>query len=132
LVKIDVLWELVKWLALVHPVERGASLPDKFIAVLPFTSLVGYVMLAICFTASSSLMLARRYINRLNEFLQHPIFLQDEKLAGIVRREAEVELGRLDPQSTNASLMGYIQVEEHLKSSFYLLTSGADAQITTG
>ncbi len=74
-------------------------------------------MLAICFTASSSLLLTLRYIKRLNELLPHPLFLQGERLAQVVRREAEVELGRLDPRSTdventNASWMGYIQLRE--------------------
>jgi len=119
LIRIPVLWELVKWLALIHAPEGGNSLPEKFLTVLPFVSVVGYVSFAISFTASSSLMLARRYINRLNEFLPYPVFLQGEKLARIVRREAEVELGRLDPEElrqqdpsrANISMMGYMQLE---------------------
>jgi hypothetical protein len=117
LIKVEPLWELVKWLALVRGPDTGDSLPEKFLAVLPFVSMIGYVMFALSFTASSSLMLVRVYINRLNELLPPPIFLQDQKLAMVVRKEAEIELGRLDPEelrqdnptSANVSSMGYMQ-----------------------
>jgi len=117
LIRIGDLWELVKWLALISAPDMGDGLPKKVVAVLPFVSLIGCVVLAICFTASSSLLLTLRYIKRLNELLPHPLFLQGERLAQVVRREAEVELGRLDPRSTdventNASWMGYIQLRE--------------------
>jgi len=132
LIKVEDLWELVKWLALTRAPDVGDSLPERVLAVLPFVSFVGYVLLAISLTASSSLMLARRYVNRLNEFLPHPIFLQGEKLARIVRREAEVELGRLAPEDTNESWMGYVQLEEQIKCPFPLLPPGAGAPVAAG
>jgi hypothetical protein len=125
LIQIEPLWELVKWLALVHAAETGDSLPEKFLAVLPLVSMIGYIFLTISFTAASSLMLARVYINQLNKLLPHPIFLQDQKLTMVIRKEAEIELGRLDPNELragnsnlgippnptigNVSIMGYMQ-----------------------
>lgn len=117
LMSVEALWELVRWLALSKVPETGGNIIEKFLAVLPVTSLMGYVLLAISFTGASSLMLAWRYMNRLNEFLPLPIFLQDDKLARVVRREAETELGRLDPlvlnpDGSNDAWMGYLQLEE--------------------
>jgi hypothetical protein len=94
LIKIDVFWELVKWLALTKAQETGDSLPEKFLAVMPFTSIVGYVMLTISFTASSSLMLARRYINQLDRTVPGPIFLQENLLIKVVQRKAESAVRR--------------------------------------
>ncbi|HHS98248.1 MAG TPA: hypothetical protein ENK08_10215 [Chloroflexi bacterium] len=50
----------------------------------------------ISFTYSSSLLLALRYANRLNEALPQPIFLDENRLACIVRRAAEQVLNRRD------------------------------------
>lgn len=139
-IKVDDLWELVKWLVLIEAPETGESLRERTLAVLPFVSIVGYVLLAISFTASSSMMLARRYIKRLNQFLPHPIFLQGEKLVQVARREAEVELGRLDPEklrqtypeSANINLMGYMQLEEKADLQLLRLPPSVDMSTTIG
>ncbi len=99
LVKIDVFWELVKWLALTEAQDTGNSLPEKFLAVLPFVSMIGYIALATSFTASSSLMLARCYINRLDEIVPGPIFLQEHLLVKVVQREAERAVRRPETPS---------------------------------
>jgi len=132
LVRIETLWEFTKWLALVYAPEPGDNLPDRVLAVLPFVSMVGYVLLAIGFTASSSLILAQNYINRLNCFLPHPVFLQDEKLTQIVRREAEVELGRLDPVSTNVNVTTYVQVQGQIALHQLLLPPNVNMPIAAG
>jgi hypothetical protein len=134
LVKVDILWELVAWLALIEAPEAGGTFPEKLQAVMPFTSLIAYLALATSFTASSALMLAWQYMNQLNEFLPLPIFLQDEELTQIIRREAEVELGRLDPEelrerypeSANISLMGYLQFEEQADLQLLQLPASVD------
>jgi len=138
LIKNDVLWELVKWLALIRAPDVRDGLPEKILAVLPFVSLVGYVMLTVSFTASSSLMLAQVYINRLNGFLPHPIFLQDQKLAMVVRKEAEIELGRRDPEAfrqdnpefENIDMMAYMQqLSEQADPQDLLLPANIDRRV---
>jgi hypothetical protein len=144
LVQSDVLWKLSEWLFLedseegVPPPPPEESKPsqigfrERVKRALPLILLGGYIGLSLALVYSSSMMLARCYINRLNEFLPQPIFLQDENLARIVRREAEVELGRLAPESTNESWMGYVQVGEQLKTPFPLLPPGAGAPVAAG
>jgi hypothetical protein len=131
LIKSDMLWDLARWF-LLDPAyleliqqqeatsdappegeepEGAGSLLQRIRQVLPLVLMGGYVVLMISFTYSSSLLLALVYANKLNAALPQPIFLQDEKLAQIVRRDAEVKLGR-DPR--NAGLMnviGYIKIE---------------------
>lgn len=112
------LWGLIRWFAYDSPPEIGESLPQKVLAVLPFISLVGYCVLTISFSTSSALMLARRYTKDLRNIVPQPIFLDNEALASVVRREAETELGRLSPESLypeglNHSAMGYLQDQTH-------------------
>lgn len=94
LIKIDVFWEFVKWLVLTEAVETGETLPEKVLAVMPVTSMTAYVALAVTFTASSSLMLARGYIQRLNKVVPDPIYLQEGLLTKITQVEAERTLQR--------------------------------------
>jgi hypothetical protein len=93
------LWGLVRWFAYDSPPEIGESLPQKVLAVLPFISLVGYCVLTISFSTSSALMLARHYTKDLRNIVPQPIFLDNEALASVVRREAETELGRGNPET---------------------------------
>ncbi|MCK4472005.1 MAG: hypothetical protein KAW49_09495, partial [Anaerolineae bacterium] len=135
LVQSDVLWKLADWLLFEHekeelpPPEEGKAeeeekveedFKNRVIRALPLILMGGYVGLFLSLAYSSSMMLARRYAKRMNQVLPHPIFLQDEKLAQIVRREAEVELGRLDPESTNVSLMRYVQFKGQVDPQFLL------------
>ncbi len=155
LIQSETLWELVGWLVLEPrpgdsgveetPAQQeetsseGAPLPqekpdiqERFGRAFPLMCLSGYVTL-VAFAYSSSLMLARVYARRLNERLPHPIFLQDEKLAQIVRREAEVELGRLDPKSTNViSLMGYLQFEGQTDPQILHLSPSVELSTAVG
>jgi hypothetical protein len=73
----------------------------------------------------------RTYAKRLNKAVPHPIFLQGDLLAEVVRREAEVELGRLDPsegapEGANISGMGYLQCEERTNPQLLRLPPSVD------
>jgi hypothetical protein len=126
LIQVDILWEMVKWFALIDAPDAGDSLPQKMLAVTPFSTLVSYVALAISFTASSSLMLARRYINQLNEKIPPPIFLQPRRLARVVRREAEDQLGRVEPEQSNLNMMGCAHVEDYVNLQNLRLPASVD------
>jgi hypothetical protein len=136
----DVLWSLSKWL-LLEPEEPPPSKEEvekdfkrRVKNTLPLICMSVYVGFSLLITYSSSMTLAQRYAKRMNQVLPHPIFLQDEKLAQIVRKEAEVELGRLDPErlrqkypdSANISLMGYMQFEEQADLQLLRLTPSVD------
>jgi len=140
LVKFEDLWKLANWLLFEReeeeapeereagetPVDESAdekeSPPVDDIRVrvkrtIPLVSLIWYVGVCLALTYSSSLALAGEYAERMNQELPHPIFWQDEKLAMVVRREAEIELGRRDPEVfrqdnpefENVSMMAYAQ-----------------------
>jgi len=87
------------------------SLRVRVRRAVPLIFLGGYVSLSPALVYLSSMLLAQGYIRRMNQELPQPIFLQDENLARIVRREAEVELGRLAPESANVSRTSYVRVE---------------------
>lgn len=89
LIKVDVIWKIIKTFVLSEPPKAEENFMQKLLAVMPFISLLGYVVLSISLTTSSSLMLARRYMNQLDEFLPRPIFLQGHLLREVVQREAE-------------------------------------------
>jgi len=61
---------------------------EKVKRAFPLICLSGYVTLA-AFAYSSSLMLAQEYARQLDEFLPLPIFLREDLLTNVVRREAE-------------------------------------------
>lgn len=125
----DLLWKLARWLLLdpayLEEIERQEAVSDMILEgeqpeeteglrkrlrqVFPFTLMGMYVAFMLSFTYSSSLMLALVYAQEMNKALPQPIFLQDCLLASIVRREAELLLGRLSPEETNVSLMRYVQ-----------------------
>jgi len=153
LVKSDMLWDLVRWFLLdpvyvelvsqqeaaVDPTPEGEGAGDadsfrqRVRQVLPLVLMGGYVVLMISFTYSSSLLLALAYAGKLNAKLPQPIFLQDEKLARIVRREAEIELGRLAPSNvTGFDLMGYIQFGEETGPDILRLAPTVDVSRVMG
>jgi hypothetical protein len=101
LISFEDLWRIVSTFTMKGRPELGEGIRQRFITVFPFISLIGYLFVTLSFAASSTLMLVRVYINRLKTFLPPPIFLQDELLARVVRREAETELGRQNPESLN-------------------------------
>ncbi|MDY6876959.1 MAG: hypothetical protein SWK90_12260 [Chloroflexota bacterium] len=138
LVQSATLWDLSEWLLLEHedpppPVEDEVDFKSKVIRAWPLICMGGYTGFFLSLAYSSSMMLARRYVRRINQVLPHPIFLQDEKLAHIVRKEAEVELGRIDPKNPNVvNYLGYVKYEEetdprilHLAPNVDVLTTAA-------
>ena len=64
--------------------------PEKVRRAWPLISVIGYVVLSPALVYSSSMLLALEYTHRMNQKLPLPLFLQDEKLARVVRREAEI------------------------------------------
>lgn len=60
----------------------------------PFLTALMYFGFMLSFTYSSSLLIAIRYARRMDERLPLPIFLDDERLASIVRRAALRQLDR--------------------------------------
>jgi len=101
--------------------------PEKVERAWPLIFLSGYVGLSPALVYSSSMLLAQEYTKRMNRKLPLPIFLQDEKLAQIVRKEAEVELGRIDPKSPNMlDLTGYVEFEEETDPRILRLAPGVD------
>jgi hypothetical protein len=125
LVQSNMVWGLSKWVFFEDRDEPEAK-PEKEQAegeepdpldelkgrikrASPLVSLSTYVGLSLGLVYYFSMRAARQYAGYMNQHLPPPIFLQGEKLAQVVRQEAEVELGRLIPGSTNISLMGYLQ-----------------------
>jgi len=73
------------------------------------------------------MLLALEYTHRMNQKLPLPLFLQDEKLAQVVRREAETELGRIDPKSPNVlDYMGYVKYEQEADPQILRLAPNVD------
>jgi len=137
LVQSDSLWALADWLLLEHEGEEIEPIPSEFrsrvVRALPLIFMSGYISFFPSLIYSSSMMLARQYAERMNRVVPYPIFLQDEKLAQVVRREAEVELGRLDPKSTNViSLMGYVQLEGQPGPQILRLSPSVDLSTVVG
>jgi hypothetical protein len=132
LLQSDMVWGAMEWLVL-EPTEPAVDeqtaeqaepgLKEKVERAIPLMCLSGYVFAMASSAYASSLMLGQEYAQRLNESLPYPIFLQDEKLAQIVRREAEIELGR-DPRGTEdlMNVMGYIKFEGQPSSKLLKLT----------
>jgi len=95
IVKITLLWDLMEWLVLEPPSEdaplpqEDLSLREKVTLAFPLMCLIGYTMVLIALAYSSSLMLSREYARRLNERPPQPIFLGEDLLTKVVRREAE-------------------------------------------
>ncbi|MGD1991608.1 MAG: hypothetical protein PVI59_00295 [Anaerolineae bacterium] len=118
LISFEGLWKIVSTFTMKGAPELGEGIRQRVITVLPFISLIGYLFLTLSFAASSTLLLVRHYINRLKNFLPPPIFLQHELLTRVVRREAEIELGRqnperLNPEGLNRSTMAYLEDQTH-------------------
>ena len=105
----DLSWKLARWWLLdpayLEQVERQEATSDttpegeqpkeadglceRFRQVLPFTLMGMYVAFMISFAYSASLLLALVCAQEMNKTLPHPIFLQEDLLVKIVRREAE-------------------------------------------
>jgi len=105
----DFAWKLAEWFLLdpeyLAQVERQEATSDttpegeqpeeteglrkRLRQVLPFTLMGMYVAFMISFAYSASLLLALVYAQEMNKTLPHPIFLQEDLLVKIVRREAE-------------------------------------------
>jgi len=141
LIRSGILWKLTQRL-LLEEVEEEAVTPapgeeeepapptDSFWVrarqVFPLFLMFGYGAVFLALTYSSSMALALHYVGRMNQALPHPIFLQDKKLACVVRREAEVELGRVEPECTNVSNAIYAQMEGQVASHQLRLPPSVD------
>lgn len=68
--------------------EEEVSLRQRLSRALPLISLAAYALFFVAFVYSSSLTLAREYAQRLNEELPLPIFLRENLMTEIVKREA--------------------------------------------
>ncbi len=138
LVKFEDLWQLASWLILDKPVPtptpeatappatEGEATPtpvptkrpsptiqERVKRTVPLNLLIGYGVFSLALTYFSAMALVQGYTKRLSQALPHPIFLQDDKLAQVVRKEAEVELGRIDPKNPNIiDYSGYVKYEE--------------------
>jgi len=98
---------------------------------VPLIFLGGYVSLSPALVYFSSMLLAQGYIKRMNQELPQPIFLQDEKLAQIVRKEAEIALGRIDPKNPNViNYLGYVKYEE--ETDPHILRLAPNVEVLTG
>lgn len=71
------------------------GLRAQLLEAQPFLTALMYLGFMVTFTYSSSLLLAIRYARRMNERLPLPIFLDDERLASIIRTAAFRQLDRL-------------------------------------
>lgn len=137
LVQSEMLWKLLEWLIFepqptptpepTSSTEPEATPPtdtetqsdlesfkERVTRAFPLITMGMYAALSLGLVYSSSMMLARQYVNRMNGDLPKPIFRQDEKLAQVVRREAEIELGRqnpddLHPSGKNVSRQRYVE-----------------------
>jgi len=69
--------------------EEDAGLRTRIRRVLPFALMGMYIAFMISFTYAASLQLALLYAQKMNKVLPQPIFLQEDLLTKVVRREAE-------------------------------------------
>jgi hypothetical protein len=74
--------------------EGENPLREKLRQVLPLALMGMYVAFTTSFTYSASLQQALLYAKKMNGTLPHPIFLRDELMADVVRREAACVVGR--------------------------------------
>ena len=107
------------------------GLTERVKRAVPLIFLSGYIGLFPALVYASSMLLAQTYTKRMNQELPHPIFLQDEKLTRVVRREAEVELERVDPRSPpdNIRVTGYFRLQGQAGSLFPRLPSSTNLPI---
>jgi len=101
LVRIDPFWNVLQWLVMTDSQNAGTTLLQRFLASLPVTSLIAYVVLSISFASASSLIVAQHYAARLNDLMPAPIFLQELLLIRVVQREAERAMRRPDAGMQN-------------------------------
>ncbi|MBN1180189.1 MAG: hypothetical protein JXD18_13340 [Anaerolineae bacterium] len=84
---------------------KGEVVPDTFFVrvqlFMPLTLMMLCVSLVISSAYASSMLLVKAYIDRMDQAIPPPLFLQTEKLADVVRREAEHVLGRPGPSPSN-------------------------------
>jgi len=121
LIRFDALWELISWLFLEpqeneEPVQQAQlnRLKKRVRQALPLVHIAGYTAWFPLLTCFLSILSSRQYSMRMNEELPLPIFWQGDLLTEVVRREAEVELGRLEPTSSNDNRIAYIRCEEKI------------------
>ncbi len=90
--------ELLCWLAFEpgHCKEDPGGFRERVTEALPLILMVCSGGFLVSFAYSSSLLLAVRYAREMNRELPLPLFLDDNRLAGVVRRAAEQVLDRTD------------------------------------
>jgi len=74
--------------------EKDADLRTRIRRVIPFALMSMHVAFMISFNYSVSLQLALAYAQKMNKALPQPIFLQGNRLAEMVRMQAEQQLDR--------------------------------------
>jgi hypothetical protein len=110
LVASDTLWELSQWLFLdpayqeqvereqisddADPSQELGSLRDRVTQVLPLVLAVSHVALLVSLAYTTSLSPALEYARGMNTALPPPIFLQGNRMAEMVRAQAEEQLHR--------------------------------------
>jgi len=96
MVSSHLLRELLCWLAF-NPgycKEDPGGIRERITEALPLIMMVCSGGFLVAFTYSSSLLLAMRYANEMNRSLPMPLFMDENRLAGVVRRAAEEVLDR--------------------------------------
>ncbi|MBU0703319.1 MAG: hypothetical protein KKC18_05575 [Chloroflexi bacterium] len=100
-----------------EPIETPAEtgLREKVKRAVPLIFLSGYVGLFPALVYSSSILLVQEYTRRMSQEIPQPIFLQDERLARVVRKEAELLLGREKPPEQNNEAWAKCKQEKELQ-----------------
>ncbi len=98
MVSSHLLRELLCWLTFEpgYCKEDPGGFRERVTEALPLILMVCSGGFLISFAHSSSLLLAMRYAKEMNRQLPMPLFLDDNRLAGVVRRVAEQVLDRTD------------------------------------
>lgn len=94
--------------------EEPGGLRDRLNEALPLILMLCTGGFLVAFSYSSSLLLAMKYANAIKQSLPLPIFLDENRLAAIVRKAAEQILSR--PDGLTAHIIGEQEVEINTSS----------------
>jgi len=101
--------------------EEEGALRERIRRVVPFALMSMYAAFMVSFTYSASLLLALVYAQKMNKALPQPIFLQGNRLAKVVRTQAEEQLDREEGfvvQTTRTTGEGTGEVEGTMLGMF--------------
>ncbi len=104
--------ELLCWLVFEpnYCKEEPVGLRDRVTEALPLILMLCTSGFLVAFSYSSSLLLAMKYANTMRQHLPLPIFLDEKRLARVVRRAAEQILSR--PDGRTAQIIGTAEIED--------------------